>query len=104
MVNKQKILRAFEERAPNGYLTVIRAGDPSRRTGIQRTIPSDNTYFESRGSKPVGEAGRSGAELLAGGASQNLVEIIVVKPIGQLAAVVGRCEHYHPPEVFNLVR
>src|SRR5260370_41477602 len=78
MVNQQKILHALERCAPDGHFSVVRARNPSRKTGVQRTISSDNTHFVSGRSKLVGQSGGFGAELLACGASQKLVEIIVL--------------------------
>ena len=89
MVDKKKILHAFESCASDGNFSVIRSGNPIREAGAQGTIPSDNTQIESGAAKPVGQAGDAGAELLTGGTSEKPVEIVVLKPIGQFAAAVA---------------
>jgi len=96
MVDQQKILHALETCASDRHFSVVRTGKPSRKAGVQGTISSDNPHLESGRSKTVGQAGSLGAELLASGASQKLIKVIVLKPIGQLAAMVGRRKHHHP--------
>src|SRR6266404_1912458 len=101
MVDKQKTLHALESGVSDRYLSVVRAGNPTRGPRAQGTIPSNNAQFESGGAKSIGQAGGAGAELLTGGASQKPVEIVVPEPIGQFAAAVGRREHHHPSQIRN---